>query len=37
MSGSKSWFENFGQISFAVPEIKDAITFWEDVIQGSER
>ena len=31
MSGpsSKPWFENFGQISFAVPEIKDAITFWE--------
>lgn len=32
MSGSKSWFENFGQISFAVPEIKDAITFWEEQI-----
>ena len=32
MNGVKSWFENFGQISFAVPEIKDAITFWEEQI-----
>lgn len=31
MSG-KSWFQNFGQISFAAPEIESAITFWEEQI-----